>query len=100
MTRLTHVITLPLSFLLLQLIIATRAEDDTKAQQEIIKILIKEKEDVERLAGANKRQLDAEEENKLYLPGEKEALKGTKTKIFSLYPSTRFENDAATIHFR
>lgn len=77
-----------------------RAEEDTKAQQEIIKILMKEKEEAERLAGSNKKYLDAEEENKLYLPGEKDALKGTKTKIFALYPSTRFENDAATIHFR
>lgn len=77
-----------------------RAEEDTKAQQEIIKILMKEKEEAERQAGSNKKYLDAEEEAKLYLPGEKEALKGYKTKIFPLYPSARFENDAATIHFR
>jgi len=42
----------------------------------------------------------AMEIDKLYLPGEREALKGTEMKKFILKPSRGFETSASQIHFR
>eukprot|EP01114_Cavostelium_apophysatum_P021747 TRINITY_DN7671_c0_g1_i1.p1 TRINITY_DN7671_c0_g1~~TRINITY_DN7671_c0_g1_i1.p1 ORF type:complete len:605 (+),score=132.91 TRINITY_DN7671_c0_g1_i1:31-1845(+) len=75
-----------------------KAEDEAKAQEAIIKMLLEEKE------AAEKKSADLQkvsvELDRLYLPGEKEALEGAVMKKFDLYPQRSFENDAGTIHFR
>ena len=59
-----------------------------------------EKEEMEKKLISKKNSMSMEEKEKLYLPGEKEAIEGKELKIFTLYPQREFTNNAESIHFR
>ncbi|KAL6045080.1 Poly(ADP-ribose) polymerase catalytic domain containing protein [Balamuthia mandrillaris] len=75
-----------------------RAEEEAKSQSIIIEMLMKEKKDMEEKS----RELQGIqiELEKLYLPGEREALKGDAMKIFTLLPHRQFDSTAEQYHFR
>lgn len=70
-------------------------------QNEHIHLLIKEKEEAELLLSeANRRKMMQEEVDRLYVPGEKEAIENNEFKIFTLLPSRQYSNSASDFHFR
>ncbi|ELR18837.1 Poly(ADP-ribose) polymerase catalytic domain containing protein [Acanthamoeba castellanii str. Neff] len=77
---------------------ARRAEEEAKSQMEIIKMLMQEKESME----MNSKELASVRMklDKLYLPGEREALTGTEMRTFTLMPSRGFGDDASEMHYR
>jgi len=79
-------------------------KQEAQNQQEIIKILLKEKEElaneVKLAKKAAQNNLAQEELERLYLPGEKEALTKDEFKIFTLLPRQTFTNDAESLHYR
>ena len=73
-------------------------EDEAKAQAEIIKILLEEKQQAEKKTSElSKMTVDLD---KLYLAGEREALESNTYKKFELFPQRSYENDAGSVHFR
>ena len=75
-----------------------RMEDEAKAQAEIIKILLEEKQQAEKKTSElSKMTVDLD---KLYLAGEREALESNTYKKFELFPQRSYENDAGSVHFR
>ncbi|KAH3763551.1 guanylate-binding protein [Pelomyxa schiedti] len=75
-----------------------KAEAEAQSQAEIIKLLLREKEEAEKKA----RELEKSggQEEIQYLPGEKEALEGDTLRIFTLHPERHFSNTAGQMHFR
>jgi len=78
-----------------------RIEDEAKAQKELISILAQEKEEAElQLSEANKTKREAEQQSKLLMFGEKQAMECNLLRIFRIYPKRSFEDGAASTHFR
>jgi ADP-ribosyl-[dinitrogen reductase] hydrolase len=76
-----------------------KAESDN--QEAVIALMKQERADaVAQLSEAKRRQIKIEDEQRIYVPGEREAMAAGKFKTFSLYPTRQINHDAASMHFR
>jgi len=76
-----------------------KIDQEKKTQAEIISLLMKDAEEEKKKTAELTSKLSIDTD-KLYLPGEKEAIAGTAIKTYELLPSREFEDSAEQVHFR
>lgn len=75
--------------------------EEAKSQQALIALMRQEREEaIASLSDAKKRRIREEEEQRIYVPGEREALASDKFRSFTLLPTRQLSHDAASMHFR
>jgi hypothetical protein len=68
-----------------------KADAEALAQQQVIQMLVSEKDElVKDLSNANQRKMHIEDEDRLYMTGEKEIRQSNTMRIYNLYPKRTY----------